>query len=92
MLLNFNSNKARIKKRELKEIMLTGYRNVIRIKTFGIGLRWLIDRSHPHLMIAEPHVSPAPNPAAAIVWPVRTFPLRTASSNANGTDAALVLP
>lgn len=43
-------------------------------------------------MIADPHVSPAPNPAAAMVWPACTLPLRTASSNANGIDAALVFP
>lgn len=49
-------------------------------------------RPQPHLIIAEPQVRPAPNPAAAIVCPGFTFPLRTASSNANGMEAALVLP
>jgi hypothetical protein len=43
-------------------------------------------------MIAEPQVKPAPKPAVAIVWPDFTFPLLTASSNANGIEAALVLP
>ena len=47
---------------------------------------------HPHLMIAEPQVKPAPKPAVAIVWPDFTFPLLTASSNAKGMEAALVLP
>lgn len=49
-------------------------------------------RFYPHFRIAEPQVRPAPNPAVAIVWPAFTFPLRTASSNANGMEAALVLP
>lgn len=57
-----------------------------------IDHKWLKHQLHPHLTMTEPQVRPAPNPAAAIVWPGCTFPLRTASSNANGMDAALVLP
>lgn len=49
-------------------------------------------RFQPHLMIAEPRVKPAPNPAVAMVWPGFTFSLLTASSKANGMEAALVLP
>lgn len=49
-------------------------------------------RSHPHFTIADPHVRPAPNPAVAMILPACTFPLRTASSNARGMEAALVLP
>lgn len=47
---------------------------------------------HPHFKIADPQVRPAPNPAAAIIWPALTFPLRTDSSKAKGMEAALVLP
>ncbi|CAN1748081.1 Probable xyloglucan galactosyltransferase GT19 [Linum perenne] len=42
--------------------------------------------------VKEPQVRPAPKPAVAIVWPGFTLPLRTASSNAKGIEAALVLP
>lgn len=42
--------------------------------------------------MAEPQVRPAPNPDAAIMSPPLTLPPRTASSNARGMDAALVLP
>jgi hypothetical protein len=58
----------------------------------SVGLIGWKSEVYPHLRIAEPHVRPAPKPAAAMVWPALTFPLRTASSNANGMEAALVLP
>ena len=47
---------------------------------------------YPHRKMAAPHDSPAPNPAQAITSPFWTFPARTASSNARGMEAALVLP
>ena len=43
-------------------------------------------------MIAEPQLNPAPNPAQAITSPSLTCPDLTASSNANGIDAAEVFP
>lgn len=51
-----------------------------------------MSKFHPHRMIAEPHVSPAPKPAVAMVSPAFTLPPLTASANASGIDAALVLP
>jgi hypothetical protein len=47
---------------------------------------------HPHLKIAAPQVSPAPNPEEAMISPGFTLPWRTASSRARGMDAAEVLP
>jgi len=42
--------------------------------------------------MAAPQLNPAPNPAHAITSPFFTCPDLTASSNAKGIDAALVLP
>jgi hypothetical protein len=48
--------------------------------------------TQPHRTIAAAHVRPAPKPAMATTSPSFTFPARTASSNARGMLAALVLP
>ena len=43
-------------------------------------------------MTPEAHVKPAPNAAITTTCPSRMVPFLTASSNANGIDAAEVLP
>ena len=64
----------------------------MKVQRGGIRRPSVLLRTHPHLTIAEPQVSPAPKPAVAMVSPAFTLPLLTASSKANGIDAALVFP
>jgi len=47
---------------------------------------------YPHRTIALAQLNPAPNPAMATVCPAFISPFLTASSSANGIDAADVLP
>lgn len=58
----------------------------------GAVVRGCGHRPHPQRKMAEAQVSPAPNPAIATVSPGRIFPCRTASSSANGMEAADVFP
>ena len=56
------------------------------MQILGSNTDTLDELVYPHLIIAAPQFSPAPNPDIAIISPFFTFPDCTASAKASGME------